>query len=224
MVSKESRTDVYIRNARTRVHACGIMETLWRNRHQLLSPRSRVCGVSLVATDQGSMRILLTDADRERARPREADTERWPTLIDFCCFRLPPECKLKAASGQWPKTAEIDQASTVQRVCAVDFYIFYTSTRPTHHSRTVLSPNVNRANDCFMSRSKSPCTLHAPGEAASVLKNHRTSISTMRKSRFVSGRTSVPPETGSAWPSSASRAAATVPSLRASLSPTSSFE
>ena len=51
------------------------------------SPRSRVCGVSLVATDQRFMRIMLTVADRGRARPREAGAGRWPSLIDFCCFR-----------------------------------------------------------------------------------------------------------------------------------------
>ena len=39
---------------------------------------------SLEAGDQGTMRTLLTVVDTERARPREAGTERWPT---FCGLR-----------------------------------------------------------------------------------------------------------------------------------------
>ena len=70
-----------------------------------LDPRSRICGISLVVRRQGSMRILSIVADTRRSVTpriapasqlahsrsgdmREAGTEKWPGLIDFCCFRL----------------------------------------------------------------------------------------------------------------------------------------
>ena len=54
------------------------------------SPQSRVCGVSLVVTNQGPMRVMLTGADLERARLRKSVTGKWLDLIDFCCFRRHP--------------------------------------------------------------------------------------------------------------------------------------
>ena len=101
-------------------------------------PRSRVYGISLVAYDQGAMRILLTVADKAGARPRKTVTGRMAKFDRFLLFSASLERKRWFASEQWPKTAEIDQGSEGQRVCDVDFYISYTSTRSTQYCRTVL--------------------------------------------------------------------------------------
>ena len=54
--------------------------------------------IPLAAKDQGSKCILLTVADRARARPRKTVTGEWPSLIDFCCFRH----HLNANGGSYP--------------------------------------------------------------------------------------------------------------------------
>ena len=74
------------------------------------SPRSRVCGLSLFASDQGILRTLLTVADTERTRPRKMVTARMARFDRFLQFSASPQCQWNATFGQWPKTAEIDQA------------------------------------------------------------------------------------------------------------------
>ena len=126
MASKGSQTDSRTRKPQTH-----------RSTQHVFNPRSRVCGVSLLAHDQGTMCILLTVSDAERARPRKMVTGRTARFDRFPLFSASLECKQKVTLGQWPKTAEIDQASEGQRVRTTSFYIFYTSTRPPQHSRTV---------------------------------------------------------------------------------------
>ena len=64
------------------------------------------------------------------ARPRKTVTGKMAKFDRFLLFSASLHCKRKTASGQRPKTAEIDQPSEAKRVRTVDFYIFYTSTRP----------------------------------------------------------------------------------------------
>ena len=56
--------------------------------------RSRVCGISLETKSQGIMCALLTVADSERARTREAGTGRWPTFCGLCRFAPTPKLNL----------------------------------------------------------------------------------------------------------------------------------
>ena len=58
----------------------------WVRPPYVFNPRSRVCGVSLLATGHGITRILLIVAGSEGARPREAGTGIWPTFFDLRRF------------------------------------------------------------------------------------------------------------------------------------------
>ena len=83
---------------------------------QTTHPRSRVCGISLVITDYGIMCVMLTVADRERARTRKMATGRMAKFDRFLQFSASLEKHLFGKSRYRPKTAEIDQASEGQRV------------------------------------------------------------------------------------------------------------
>ena len=58
--------------------------------------------VPLAAKDQGTKCTLSMVADSAGARPREAGTEEWPSLIDFCCFRhhLDVKCRMFPSNGR----------------------------------------------------------------------------------------------------------------------------
>ena len=64
------------------------------------SPRSRVCCISLDVTDQGFMCVMLTVADKERARPRKMVTGRMAKFDRFLLFSASHRCQWKSASGQ----------------------------------------------------------------------------------------------------------------------------
>ena len=89
--------------------------------------------VSLVAVDLRAMCILLTGADSERARPREAGTEKMANFDRFLPFSAALEKSFRNNPLQWPKTAGIDQASHGQWVRDADLAA---SPRPTQHCRT----------------------------------------------------------------------------------------
>ena len=57
---------------------------------------------------------LSTVADSAGARLRKMVTGRMANFDRFLLFSASLECKQKVALGQWPKTAEIDQASEGQ--------------------------------------------------------------------------------------------------------------
>ena len=61
--------------------------------------RSRVCGVSLLAHEQGIMRTLLIATDTERARPRRSVTGSVARFDRFLLFSASPECKWKVVLG-----------------------------------------------------------------------------------------------------------------------------
>ena len=86
----------------------------------------------LAAVGFGGDTSLLRCTFCASARDSMANFDRFPL------FSASPEKHLFGKSGRWPKTAEIDQASDCQRVRTASFFIFYTSTRPSQHSRTVL--------------------------------------------------------------------------------------
>ena len=54
---------------------------------RVLNPRSRVCGVSLLATGQGNMRILLTVADNRRSAAARGLNGKMANLFRFAPFR-----------------------------------------------------------------------------------------------------------------------------------------
>ena len=83
---------------------------------QTTHPRSRVCGISLVITDYGIMCVMLTVADRERARTRKMATGRMAKFDRFLQFSASLEKHLFGKSRYRPKTAEIDQGSEGQRL------------------------------------------------------------------------------------------------------------
>ena len=101
-------------------------------------------------------------AARRGARPRKTVTGKMAKFDRFLLFSASLHCKRKTASGQRPKTAEIDQPSEAKRVRTVDFYIFYTSTRPLQ-SDSVPQPNNKRARRCSESAKQS--SLHTPRPA-----------------------------------------------------------
>ena len=70
--------------------------------------------IPLAASYQGLKRALSTVADSAGARPRKMVTGRMANFDRFLLFSASLECKQKVALGQWPKTAEIDQASEGQ--------------------------------------------------------------------------------------------------------------
>ena len=125
--------------------------------------------VSLVAVDLRAMCILLTVADSERARPREAGTEKMANFDRFLPFSAALEKSFRNNPRQWPKTAGIDQASHGQWVRDADFAA---SPRPTQLCRTESSAIGAGLKGAGEPRSKTPSILPAPAEGGSVFLNN----------------------------------------------------
>ena len=104
------------------------------------------------------------------ARPRKTVTGRMAKIDRFLLFAASLHCKRKTASGQRPKTAEIDQPRKPNG-CAPS-----TSTSSTllhgHYSRTV-SPNqtISGREGAVKARSNPPCTLPAQPKASVFISN-----------------------------------------------------
>ena len=54
---------------------------------RVLNPRSRVCGISLLASGQGNMRILLTVADNRKSAAARGLNGKMANLFRFAPFR-----------------------------------------------------------------------------------------------------------------------------------------
>ena len=77
------------------------------------------------------MCTLLTVADSAGARPREAGTERWPSLIDFCCFRhhLKGACLANQVAGRkLLKSIKGRQAKGVQGLASSPLHLYTANT------------------------------------------------------------------------------------------------
>ena len=105
----------------------------------------------------------------ERARPREAGTEKMAYLDRFPPFSAALEKSFRSNPRQWPKTAGIDQASHGQWVRDADFAA---SPRPTQLCRTESSAIGAGLKGAGEPRSKTPSILPAPAEGASVFLNN----------------------------------------------------
>ena len=66
---------------------CAARVCLTSHNPRCLYPRSRVCGVSLLATDQRNMRVLLTVADNRKSATARGLNEKMANLFRFAPFR-----------------------------------------------------------------------------------------------------------------------------------------
>ena len=122
--------------------------------------------VSLLASGRGIKRILLTVAGFAEVRPREAVTEKWPSLVGFCRFR--PQCRIRVSSitGKSRKQRKPTKGweAKLGRLSA-----------PTHLHRTTLSDcmllNHNGREAAGSCEAQTPSNLTAPAEGALCCNN-----------------------------------------------------
>ena len=124
---------------------------------RVFCPQSRVCGISLAANDHGTMCILLTVADRERARLRKMVTGKMANLLRFAPFRDKPEGQQKSLKWLRRETAQIAKPLPAK---ACD-----NSTRNCRTESSAIGAGLKCAET---SRSQSPSILPAPAVGASV--------------------------------------------------------
>ena len=129
-----------------------------------LQPAVARLSVPLAANGQGTMRVLLVVSDMERARPREAGAERWPTFCGLRRFASSSKHNVNLRNVQDAKPRKPQNRWKAGTVYI--FYIFYTSTRPIHHCRTMSSSFESGRKAAEEARSKPPSTLRAPPKAS----------------------------------------------------------
>ena len=114
------------RNAETRdrMYACGVSRRVsaiqgrafagMPQPSRVFSPRSRVCGVSLLATGQGNMRVLLTVADNRKSATARGLNGKMANLFRFAPFRGGLEVQSAPMKHQCRETAQTEKTSEGQ--------------------------------------------------------------------------------------------------------------
>ena len=108
---------------RDRMYACGVSRRVPFTQGRafagmpqplrVFSQRSRVCGVSLLATGQGNMRVLLTVADNHKSTTAKGWHGKMAMLLRFAPFR--GQVQVQSSANEMPMTRNRANRKTVGR-------------------------------------------------------------------------------------------------------------